>query len=151
VASQGVAHTSDPMGTARPLHGRVLLVDDHPMNRRLGETLLGLLGLLGCQVDMAESGEEAVQAAKDQVYDAILMDVHMPRMDGLQATRAIRALEGSSSRTPIIAMSADVMPQMQERCRQAGMVDHLAKPVQLQTLHEVLERCMAEHKRRSAA
>jgi signal transduction histidine kinase/ActR/RegA family two-component response regulator len=137
-------------GRPRRLTGRVLLVDDHPMNRRLGETLLDLLG---CQVDLACSGEEAVEAAASGDYDAILMDVHMPRMDGLAATRAILSSGKPSARTPIIAMSADVMPQSIARCRQAGMVDHLAKPVQLQMLHDVLQRWMVEEKqkRRSAA
>ncbi len=145
-AAKGAGRAPEP--PARVLVGRVLLVDDHPMNLRLGETLLGLLG---CEVDLAWSGEEAVQAAAAQVYDAILMDVHMPTMDGLAATRAIRALDGPSGRTPIIAMSADVMPQSVERCRAAGMVDYVAKPVQLKALHETLSRWMIEQKRRSAA
>ena len=96
------------------LRGRVLLVDDHAMNRMLGETLLGLLG---CEVDLAASGEEAVQAAAKRAhYDAILMDVHMPKMDGLEATRAIRAGGGPNAQTPIIAMSADVMARNLEDC-----------------------------------
>ena len=142
--SAGVA----PETPAQALGGRVLLVDDHPMNLRLGETLLGMLG---CEVDLASSGEEAVQAAAAQVYDAILMDVHMPKMDGLAATRAIRALSGPAGKTPIIAMSADVMPQSVARCRTAGMVDHLAKPVQMRALHETLSRWIAPQKQRSAA
>jgi CheY-like chemotaxis protein len=80
------------------------------------------------------------------------MDVHMPWMDGLDATRAIRALAGPSGRTPIIAMSADVLPHSVERCRAAGMVDHLAKPVQLQALHASLAHWLAPaQKQRSAA
>jgi signal transduction histidine kinase/CheY-like chemotaxis protein len=147
VAGRGAGRGPDT--AAQPLVGRVLLVDDHPMNLRLGETLLGLLG---CEVDLASSGEEAVQAASAQVYDAILMDVHMPGMDGLEATLAIRALPGSSGRTPIIAMSADVLPQSVERCRAVGMVDHLAKPVQLRALHDTLSHWFApEQKRRNAA
>jgi signal transduction histidine kinase/CheY-like chemotaxis protein len=134
---------------AKALAGRVLLVDDHPMNLRLGETLLTLLG---CEVDLAASGEEAVEAARAKVYDVILMDVHMPRMDGLAATRAILQMDGTAGRTAIVAMSADVLPQNVERCRAAGMTDHLAKPVQLKALHAVLESCLAEQqKRRSAA
>jgi CheY-like chemotaxis protein len=74
-------------------------------------------------------------------------------MDGLAATRAIRQLGGAGGQVPIIAMSADVMPQSIERCRSAGMVDHLAKPVQMKALHEVLARRMAEQqqRRRNAA
>jgi signal transduction histidine kinase/ActR/RegA family two-component response regulator len=131
-----------------PLFGRVLLVDDHPMNLRLGETLLRLLG---CEVDLAGSGEDAVAAVADKAYDAVLMDVHMPMMDGLAATRAIRALDGPNAAVPILAMSADVMPQSIERCRQAGMVEHLAKPVQIKALHEALQRWMTGQQRRSAA
>jgi signal transduction histidine kinase/CheY-like chemotaxis protein len=133
---------------AEPLQGRVLLVDDHAMNRMLGETLLGLLG---CQVDLATSGEEAVEAASQVRYGAILMDVHMPKMDGLAATRAIRAGGGPSAQTPIIAMSADVMARNLEDCRKAGMVDHIAKPVQLPVMHAVLYRWMGAQAQRSAA
>jgi signal transduction histidine kinase/ActR/RegA family two-component response regulator len=146
-AAKAAGRTPEP---AQALGGRVLLVDDHPMNLRLGETLLQMLG---CRVDTAASGEEAVKAAAAQVYDAILMDVHMPRMDGLAAARAIRALDGPAGRAPIIAMSADVLPQSVDRCRAAGMVDHLAKPVQLQSLHDALSRWLApaQKPRRSAA
>ena len=133
---------------AEPLFGRVLLVDDHPMNLRLGETLLRMLG---CEVDIAASGAEAVAAVAAKAYDAVLMDVHMPKMDGVAATRAIRALDGPHAAVPILAMSADVMPQSIERCRQAGMVEHLAKPVQLKALHDALKRWMTGQTRRSAA
>jgi CheY-like chemotaxis protein len=134
-----------PEAPARALGGRILLVDDHPMNLRLGETLLVMLG---CEVDLAASGEEAVQAASAQVYDAILMDVHMPKMDGLTATRAIRAIKGAAGKTPIIAMSADVLPESVHRCQAAGMVDHLAKPVQLKALHDTLARWIVPQKRK---
>jgi signal transduction histidine kinase/CheY-like chemotaxis protein len=146
MAGEGAAADAEPTGGR--LHGRVLLVDDHPMNLHLGETLLGLLG---CEVDLAASGEEALAAARAKTYDAVLMDVHMPGMDGLAAARAIRALGGHNAATPIIAMSADVMPQSVERCRAAGMVDHVAKPIQIKALHEVLQRRMDDQKRRSAA
>jgi signal transduction histidine kinase/CheY-like chemotaxis protein len=153
IPAERVASEGERLAEEQPsgaLKGRVLLVDDHPMNLRLGETLLQMLG---CEVDLVASGEEAVEAARAKVYDAILMDVHMPGIDGLAATRAILQLEGPSGQTPIIAMTADVMPQNIERCRAAGMVDQLAKPVQIKTLHEVLARCMAQNKQkhRSAA
>ena len=146
--TEGGALPAAADGPAQRLLGRVLLVDDHPMNLRLGETLLRLLG---CEVDLASSGEEAVAAASIQVYDAVLMDLHMPRMDGLATTQAIRALDGPNGEVPVLAMSADVMPQSVERCLQAGMVEHLAKPVQLNALHDALQRWMTGHKRRSAA
>jgi len=119
---------------------RVLLVDDHPMNRELGSTILGLLG---CEVALAENGAVALEAARAGGFDAILMDVHMPVMDGLTAARAIRALEGPAGQVPVIAMTADVLPENVERCRQAGMVDHVAKPVRPDALHAALLRSLA--------
>nr|WP_232793306.1 ATP-binding protein [Caulobacter hibisci] len=116
---------------------RVLLVDDHPMNRELGAAMLILAG---CAVETAEDGDEAVRIAADGGFDVILMDIHMPRMDGLAAARAIKALDGPAALAPIIALSADVMPQQIERCRQAGMVDHVAKPIQRDVLIATLNR-----------
>ena len=118
---------------------RVLLVDDHPMNRDLGATVLKLLG---CEVSLACDGAEAVDLAAATAFDAILMDIHMPVMDGVEATRAIRALEGPAAMAPIIAMSADVMPEMVERCRRAGMNDAVGKPIQIEALHAALARCI---------
>jgi len=118
---------------------RVLLVDDHPMNRDLGATVLELLG---CEVSLACDGAEAVDLAAAHAFDAILMDIHMPVMDGVEATRAIRALEGPAALAPIIAMSADVMPEMVERCRRAGMNDAVGKPIQIEALHAALARCI---------
>jgi CheY-like chemotaxis protein len=115
----------------------VLLVDDHPMNRELGHTILGLLG---CQVDLADGGAAAIEAARNGRYDAVLMDLHMPHMDGFEAARRIRALEGEAGRVPIIALSADVMPATLGRCLEAGMVDAAPKPIQIQVLYEVLTR-----------
>ena len=119
------------------LDARVLLVDDHPVNRQLGQALLEMLG---CRVDLAEGGQEAVAAAAKGAYDVILMDVHMPGMDGLAATRAILQMGGAIGATPIIALSADVLPQNIAACLKAGMVDHVPKPVQLDVLYNVLHR-----------
>ena len=118
---------------------RVLLVDDHPMNRELGHALLTLAG---CIVSTAEDGVQAVTAARDGDFDLILMDVHMPNMDGLAATRAIRALPGAVAGIPIIALSADVMPEQIARCRLAGMNDHLAKPIHRESLIAVVRRTL---------
>jgi signal transduction histidine kinase/ActR/RegA family two-component response regulator len=119
------------------LCAHILLVDDHPMNRELG---MAILTLLGCTADVACDGREAIEAAKARRYDAILMDVHMPGVDGLAAARAIRALKGPASRTPIIAMSADVLPEQVARTREAGMIDSVGKPINIETLHACLER-----------
>ena len=110
---------------------RVLLVDDHPMNRELGKALLTLAG---CDVVTAEDGAQAVEAVRVGDIDLVLMDVHMPGMDGLAATRAIRALPGPLAALPIIALSADVLPEQIARCRAAGMDDHVAKPIQREAL-----------------
>jgi signal transduction histidine kinase len=122
---------------ASPSAARILLVDDHPMNREIG---VALLTLAGCQVDIAENGQQAVDAAAVGEYDMILMDIHMPLMDGLAATRAIRALPAPAGKIPIIAMSADALPQQVERCYAAGMVDHIAKPIQREVLYAKVER-----------
>ena len=132
VQAQAVREAADV-----PLSARILLVDDHPMNRELGVLMLNLLG---CSVDLACDGREAIEASRRETYDAILMDVHMPSVDGLAATRAIRALDGPSSRTPIIAMSADVLPEQVARAREAGMVDSVGKPIDLETLQACLAR-----------
>jgi CheY-like chemotaxis protein len=115
----------------------VLLVDDHPVNRDLGRTVLELLG---CTADVACDGHEAVALARVRRYDAILMDVHMPGLDGLAATRAIRALDSAAARTPIIAMSADVLPEQVARMHEAGMVDSVAKPINVEKLQACLAR-----------
>jgi len=115
----------------------VLLVDDHAVNRQLGVTVLTLLG---CTVDVAENGAEAVAAARKGGYDLILMDVHMPVMDGIEATRAIRALKAPACEMPIVSMSADVMAEQQARCAAAGMNDRVPKPIEIEHLHACLTR-----------
>jgi signal transduction histidine kinase len=130
----------EPQPAAAPGAARILLVDDHPMNREVGAALLTLVG---CRVETAENGQQAVAMAARGGFDIILMDIHMPEMDGLAATRAIRALGGPASETPIIAMSADALPQQVERCYAAGMVDHVAKPVQREVLYAKISRWLA--------
>jgi signal transduction histidine kinase/ActR/RegA family two-component response regulator len=135
-AQAQVLSEAEQPGDALPA-AQILLVDDHPMNRDLG---VAVLAMLGCAVDVACDGLEAVDAARLKRYDAILMDVHMPGLDGLAATRAIRALDGPVSRTPIIAMSADVLPEQVARMQAAGMVDSVEKPISLEALHACLSR-----------
>jgi signal transduction histidine kinase/CheY-like chemotaxis protein len=118
---------------------RVLLVDDHPMNRELGHALLTLAG---CEVTTADDGAQALAAARLDDFDLILMDVHMPGMDGLAAARTIRALPGPQGSVPIIALSADVLPEQIARCRQAGMDDHVAKPIRREDLLAAVSRAL---------
>ncbi|MDF2901138.1 MAG: integral rane sensor hybrid histidine kinase, partial [Phenylobacterium sp.] len=140
--------SSKGLAASDAVAARILLVDDHPMNRELGATMLSLLG---CEVVLAENGEEGVAAAQAGGCDLILMDVHMPRMDGLEATRAIRALGGANATIPIIAMSADVMPQMEAACLKAGMNAAVGKPIQIQALHDVLAKWLGEDHKAAAA
>ena len=82
-------------------------------------------------MDSVCDGSEAVQAASTGDYDLILMDVHMPVMDGMDATRAIRALDGPRAQVPILALTANVQPEQIEACARAGMDGHVGKPIQI--------------------
>jgi PAS domain S-box-containing protein len=110
---------------------KILMADDAAPNRELVTAILGGLGLA---LDTVCNGAEAVEAARTGAYDLILMDVHMPVMDGLDATRAIRAMGGATGRTPIIALTANVQPEQVVRCREAGMDGHVGKPIQISEL-----------------
>jgi signal transduction histidine kinase/CheY-like chemotaxis protein len=114
---------------------RVLVVDDVAPNRMVARILLEAAGH---EVALATDGAEAVRAMQDGGFDLVLMDVHMPGMDGLEATRRIRALEAGRRHTPIIALSADALREQVERCREAGMDGHLAKPLERGALLAVL-------------
>jgi PAS domain S-box-containing protein len=113
----------------------VLLVEDHLVNQKLAITLLERWGH---HVEVADNGQIAVEMAARQQFDVILMDMMMPVMDGLEATRRIRA-EQTSRRTPIIAMTANAMEADRERCLQAGMDDYLSKPIRAQELRQMLQ------------
>ncbi|AKJ27583.1 signal transduction histidine kinase [Caldimonas brevitalea] len=119
------------------LHGmKVLLAEDNPLNRELA---IELLRRAGVQLQTVESGAEAIEAVQREAFDAVLMDLQMPGMDGYEATRRIRALGGPFAFLPIIAMTAHAMAGDRERSLAAGMDDHLAKPIDtamlLRTLH----------------
>jgi signal transduction histidine kinase len=109
---------------------RVLVVEDHPVNQKL---TIALLGKLGVVADLARDGAEAVARAGGQCYDVILMDIQMPVMDGLEATRRIRTLD-LPVQPYIIALTASAYDTDRERCLQAGMDDFLGKPFQLEEL-----------------
>ena len=121
---------------ATPL--QVLVAEDHPVNRQY---IAALLENLGHQPFFTVNGAEAVQAARERHFDVVLMDLHMPVLDGVSATKAIRALPDRAAATvPIVALTADVFEQTRERCLMAGMNDFLAKPINQQQLAGMLRR-----------
>jgi CheY-like chemotaxis protein len=113
----------------RPL--RILLVDDLEVNRELVSAMLAQFDVA---ITEASSGAEAVAASLRERFDLVLMDLQMPGMDGMEATRAIRASAELNQATPILALSANVMADQIEACRAAGMNDHIAKPIEPRNL-----------------
>jgi CheY-like chemotaxis protein len=123
------------MAERHPL--RILLAEDNAVNQKLA---LRLLSQMGYRADVAANGLEAVQSVQRQAYDVVLMDVQMPEMDGLEATRRIRA-EGTRHGQPrIVAMTANAMQGDREACIAAGMDDYVTKPIRVDALVEALAR-----------
>ena len=126
---------------------RVLLAEDNPINQEVASELLHAAGL---DVDVADDGERAVAMALAQPYDLILMDMQMPRLDGLQAAREIRKVPALAG-VPIIAMTANAFGEDRAACLAAGMNDHVAKPVDPVLLYDTLHRWLATVPRTAAA
>jgi signal transduction histidine kinase/CheY-like chemotaxis protein/PAS domain-containing protein len=121
---------------------RILLVEDNVVNQRVGQRLLERLG---CQVDIAADGAQALERLVTVPYQVILMDCQMPVMDGFQATYSLRRRGGPNGRTVIIALTANAMAGDRERCLLAGMNDYMRKPITLADLTTVLARWLPTH------
>lgn len=141
-SAAGLTGGDDEMaGSGGLAGGRILMADDAPGNRELVSAILRGLGL---EIDTVCDGAEAVQAMQSGSYDLVLMDVHMPVMDGLAATREIRRMQaGTGQRTPILALTANVQADQVARCLDSGMNGHLAKPIQIPELAGALAHWLA--------
>ena len=128
-----------------PADFRILVAEDNNISTKV---IRGMLGKLNLEPDTASNGEEALQAMKAQRYDLVLMDCEMPVLDGFSATQQLRAWEAVSlrPRTPVVALTAHILAEHKERARQAGMDGHMAKPVELSQLRELIEYWVAHRK-----
>jgi len=131
---------------ARSSSLRLLVAEDNPVNQ---EIAVVILEAAGHHVDVVENGAEAVAAVRNASYDAILLDVEMPIMDGIAATRDIRGLPGAAARVPIVALTANAMVGDRERFIAAGMDDYVSKPFKSETLSEVLARAIEAKEQRA--
>lgn len=119
----------------RPLS--ILVVEDNPVNQKM---MMKMIEKLGCRIDVAENGMEAVQKVGQSIYDLVLMDCQMPGMDGYEATQEIRRREGSERHVPIIAVTAHALEGDREICLRAGMDDYLPKPVRKEAVIEMIRK-----------
>jgi len=116
----------------------VLLAEDDPANQRV--TLI-MLKRLGYNADAVNNGLQVLKAFENRMYDLILMDIVMPKMDGFEATKEIRKRYPTSRQPIIIALTAYILPEGRERCIEAGMDDYIAKPVRIRELADALGKC----------
>ena len=139
-----------PVAVAAPLRGartgRILVVEDQEANSVLAKALLEDMGH---QVELASNGSEALDRLQQERFDVVLMDLEMPVMGGLEATRRIRALANPARNIPVIAMSASVYATDIASCRAAGMVEHIAKPIGREVLIRMLDRWLPERRNRT--
>ena len=120
-----------------PTQVRVLLAEDNLVNQKVAMIMLKKLGL---EADVVANGLEALDALVGVAYDLVLMDCQMPEMDGFEATHRIRERERGTRRIPIVAMTANAMVGDREQCLEAGMDDHIPKPVRIEELKRILAR-----------
>lgn len=146
-AAQSDPDAREARASSSGLGLRVLCAEDHPINRKVVELLLSTMG---CHTSFAENGQEAVDIWELGVFDIVLMDLHMPEMDGETATRIIRARETETGRvrTPILALTANASEQHVAACLEAGMDGHIAKPFRPEELVTAMRHAMAHREAR---
>ena len=140
--SRALARSAGPAGStfADQFPARILLVEDQPLNQKISSMLLQRLGY--ATVDIANHGQEAVEMVSRNHYDIIFMDLQMPVMGGIDATREIRGNFLLKQQPAIIAMTGHALTGVREACREAGMNDFLAKPVSLDDFRRAIPRCV---------
>ena len=129
--------TSATLASATSRQVSVLVVEDNEINQAL---MLAMLAPLQHVVDIAADGHEAIAAARCVAYDIVLMDINMPKMDGVEATRIIRSLSGAYAAIPIIAVTANAMVGDREQYLAAGLSDYLSKPIDRTQLIETIKK-----------
>ncbi|AIR89318.1 hybrid sensor histidine kinase/response regulator [Pseudomonas cremoricolorata] len=137
-----------PPALELPSDFRILVAEDNSISTKV---IRGMLGKLNLEPDTASNGDEALQAMKAQRYDLVLMDCEMPVLDGFSATEQLREWEAATqrTRTPVVALTAHILSEHKERARQAGMDGHMAKPVELSQLRELIQHWAAKGVRAS--
>jgi CheY-like chemotaxis protein len=129
--------TRHTLSEARREGVRILLAEDNPVNQKLAIIILQKFGF---SVDAVANGLQAIEKLKTQTYNAVLMDIQMPEMDGLEATRLIRSDPQITKHVPIIAMTANALKGDEEECLEAGMDDYISKPIDAKALIATLDR-----------
>ena len=145
-ADASARSTQQPPAAAFPQSVRVLVAEDNAVNQLLVRRMFEKLGI---RIDLAANGREAVQMATEFAYDIIFMDCSMPELDGYEATAILRERE-SGRRIPIVAITANAMPEDRARCLEAGMDDYLIKPVRIEDIRGALQRWLDAAEARSS-
>jgi CheY-like chemotaxis protein len=126
---------------------RILVAEDNPVNQKY---LSLMLARMGYQAKFFDNGQKALQAVVEAEFDLVLMDIHMPVMDGLSATRAIRAMAWPKSQIPIIALTADVLQDAKDQAKAAGVSAFISKPIKPEELESVIANMLASGQAQAA-